>query len=212
MQISHARITIAIAVIGLLGAVTFGIGLRTTRQQVHPSISKAIDNEAQQLENSTDQSLRVVENNDSPLRILDAKVKEISGPQFTKLTGKRIELPAVSSVPEVKLLNSSGKTITAFILAIRDPETKTTRGIVQNNVAIVPGGAYTAVRETFLRPEWVSAIDKDGQLKPRLAQPGLNSEKYWISFASRLQLFVTVVRVDFHDGTVWTVREGGDIK
>jgi hypothetical protein len=106
MPSTRRRITIAIAIIGLLGAVTFGLGLRTRSQSLQLTASKGSDNELQQVENSTDQALRVVENDDSPLRILDAKVKEIPGPEFIKLTGKRTELPAVCSVPEVKLLNS----------------------------------------------------------------------------------------------------------
>jgi hypothetical protein len=210
MLISRRRITIAIAVVGLVGAVAFGLGLRTRSQQLQPSASNR-NNDESQIEKLPDQALRVLENNDSPLRILEARVKEIPGPQFLKLTGKKTDLPAVCSVPEVKLLNGSVKTITGFILAVRDPESKTTRGVILSKIKIVPGATFTAVRESFLRPEWVSTSDKDGQENPHMAQPTINSEKYWLS-ASRATLFVTVVQVKFEDGSEWVVKEGGDIK
>lgn len=209
MPIPRRSITIAIAVVGLLGAVAFGLSLRTRSQQLQPSASNVHNDESQQIESLVDQPLRVLENDDSPLRILDARVKEITGPQFVKLTGKKTDLPTVCSVPEVRLLNSSAKTITTFSLAIRDPESKTTRGIIQSKVTIVPGSTFTVARESFLRPEWVSTSDKENG---HLAQPKINSEKYWLSFASRAALFVTVVQVKFEDGSEWIVKEGGDIK
>ena len=212
MLIPRRRITIAIAVVGLVGAVAFGVSLRTSSQQLQPSASNVHNDESQQIEKLVDQPLRVLENNDSPLRILEARVKEIPGSQFVKLTGKKTDLPAVCSVPEVKLFNGSVKTITGFSLAVRDPESKTTRGIIQSKIKIVPGTTFTAARESFLRPEWVSTSDKEGQENPHLAQPKINSEKYWLSFASRATLFVIVVQVKFEDGSEWTVKEGGDIK
>lgn len=210
MLISRRKITIAIAVVGLVGAVAFGVGLRTRSQQLQPSALNR-NNDESQIDKLPDQALRVLENNDSPLRIMEARVKEIPASQFVKLTGKKTDLPAVCSVPEVKLLNGSVKTITGFILAVRDPESKTTRGVILNKIKIVPGATFTAVRESFLRPEWVSTSDKAGQENPHMAQPTINSEKYWLS-ASRATLFVTVVQVNFEDGSEWVVKEGGDIK
>lgn len=210
MPTTRRTTTIAIAVIGLLGAVTFGLGLRARSQSLQPPASKTSDNESQQIQSSTDQALRVAENDDSPLRILEAKVKEISGTEFVKLTGKKTDLPTVSSVPEVRLLNSSPKTITGFILAVRDPQSKTTRGIVQSKLTIVPGATFTATRESFIRPEWVP--DPDGKANAHIVRPSVNSEKYWLPFAGRAALFVTVARVEFQDGSTWTVKEGGDIR
>ncbi len=210
--LNRRRITLPIAFVALLGAVVFGLTLKTRSQQLRPSNSTVIDERLQQVEKSTDQPLRVVGNEDSPLRILEAKVKEISGPDFTKLTGRQTSLPTVSSVPEVRLLNSSAKTITGFVLVVRDPASKSTRGVIQNKVEIAQGETYTAPRKSFLRSEWVSDVDKEGGLKSRFASQDINSEKYWISFAGRSDLFVTVARVSFEDGSSWTLREGGDVK
>lgn len=210
--LTYRRITIPIGFLAVLGAVIFGLSLNTSSQQLHSSSSKVTDEQLQQIEKSVDQPLRVIESDGSPLRVLDAKVKEISGSDFTKLTGKQTELPTVCSVPEVRLLNSSGKTITGFVLVVRDPTSKTTRGIVQRKLEIAQGETYTSSRTSFLRREMVSTLEPDGSIKARSAQPGVESEKYWISFAGRSDLFVTVASVTFRDGTSWTLKEGGDIK
>jgi hypothetical protein len=196
----------------LIGAATFGLTLKTTSQQLHSSSSAGTSNTVQQIENSADQPMRVVQTADSPLRILEAKVKEISGSDFTQLTGQRTSLNTVCSVPEVQLLNSSGKPITGFVLVIRDPASKTTRGIIQTKVFIPQGQTYTAQRHSFLRAEWSSAVDKQGQITSKYAQREMNSEKYWISFAARSDLFVTVARVSFQDGSLWKVKEGGELQ
>jgi hypothetical protein len=204
------KITIPISFVALLAAVVFGLSLKTKSQQL--SSSKSQDERLQQIEKSPDQPLRVAETGDSPLRVLEAKVKEISGPDFTKLTGKQTDLPTVCSVPEVRLLNSSGKKITGFVLVVRDPASKTTRGIVQNNVDIDQGQSYTASRNAFIESEWATTTDKEGKVKASFARPGMNSEKFWMSFAGRSNLFVTVAQVSFQDGTSWMIKEGGDIR
>jgi hypothetical protein len=154
----------------------------------------------------------VIENGDSPLRILEARVKEIPGPDFTKLTGQQTDLPIVCSVPEVRMLNSSAKTITEFILVVRDPTSKSSRGIVQSKVEIAQGQTFTTPRTSFVKSEMVSKAEKDGSIQARLTQPGMNSAKYWIQFAGRSDLFVTVARVTFRDGSTWEVKEGGDLR
>lgn len=213
MQIlNRRRVTIAIAVVALLGAATFGLTLKTASQQLHSSMSTGPGNIFQQIEKSADQPIRVVETADSPVHILGAKVKEISGSDFTKLTGQKTSLDTVSSVPEVQFLNSSAKAITGFVFVIRDPGSKTSRGIVQTKVLIPQGETYTIQRQAFLRGEWTSSVDKDGQITTKFAPRDLNSEKYWISFANRSELFVTVAHVSFQDGSTWTVKEGGEIQ
>jgi hypothetical protein len=208
---THQRITIAIAVVALFGAVTFGLGLRGS-QHLQPSTSKAIDERLQKIEKSPDQPLRVLENHDSPMRILDAKVKEISGLDYTNLTGQQTGLAIVCSVPQVRLLNSSDKAITGFVLAVRDPVTKSTRGMVQSKVLINQGEIYTVKRRAFIEPELTSRVDNNGKIHSSLVTPDMNSDKYWISFASRTALFITVARVSFQDGSSWKIKEGGDIQ
>lgn len=211
--LNHRRIILASIIVSLIVAFTFGLSRRTSGEKPQSAASKATsDVVVEDLENSVEETLRVIEDNDSPLRILTAKVKQIPGREFTKLTGQKTDLASVSSVPETKLLNSSGKTITGFVLIVRDPTSRSTRGIVNSKVSIVPGGTYVATRESFIRPEWTSAAEKDGKIKARFRQPGVNSDKFWISFAERSNVFITVARVNFQDGTTWKLTEGGEIR
>jgi hypothetical protein len=210
--LTYKKITIPISFVVLIGALVFGLSFKTKSQQLPSSTSKLTDDQLQQIEKSADQPLRIVENSDSPLRILDAKVKEIAGHDFTKLTGRQTDLPTVCSVPEVRLLNSSAKTITGFVLVIRDPASKTMRGIVHSKVQIDQGASYTASRDSFLKSEWSATTDNEGKIKTKLASSEINSDEYWISFAGRPNLFVTVAQVNFRDGSSWTIKEGGDIR
>ena len=207
---TRRKLAISAAVIGLFSAITFALEFRTKSQQLQSLLAR--DKESQQIENSADQPLHVLENDDSPMRILEAKVKEVSGTDFNKLTGQHSALATVCSVPQVQLLNSSGKVVTGFVLAIRDPTTKTTRGMVQSKILINQGEAYTVKRQAFMESEWTSTINNDGKIQSSVVTPNVHSEKYWISFASRAALFVTVVRVSFQDGSVWRIKEGGDIQ
>jgi len=210
--LNRRRVAITISVIALIGAATFGLTLKTTSQQLHSSSSPGTSNIVQQIENSVDQPMRFVATADSPVHILGAKVKEISGSDFTKLTGQKTSLDTVSSVPEVQFLNSSPKPITGFVLVIRDPRSKTSRGIVQTKVLIPQGETYIIQRQAFLRGEWTSSVDKNGQVTTKFGPRDVNSEKFWISFANRSDLFVTVAHVSFQDGSTWTVKEGGEIQ
>ncbi len=211
LNVNRRKILFACCIASLLLGVALALN-PTNGQQRQVLNQKDKGDTLEQIEKSLDQPLRVVEDNDAPLRIVDARVKEISGSHFTKLTGKTTSLVAVSSVPEGKVINSSGKTVTGFMFVIRDPQSRSTRGIVQNNVSIFPGETYTITRQHFIRPEKVTVFDKDGQIRDRLIQPEIDSEKYWVEFAGRSDLFVAVVRVSFEDGSIWTIKEGGEIK
>jgi hypothetical protein len=161
---------------------------------------------------SPDQLLRVVGNDDCPLRIVAAKVKEVPGALFTKLTGKTTDLVTISSAPEVTLQNTSGQTITKFVLIVRDPKSRKTRGVVQHDISVRPGDTYVINRELFVTPDKVMTASAEGQAQRTSVNPGIKSERGWIEFASRSDLFVTVGLIDFEDGSSWIIKEGGEVR
>jgi hypothetical protein len=166
-----------------------------------------------QVEASPDQSLRVAGNDDCPLRLVDVKVKEVPAALFTRLTGKVTELATVASVPEATLVNNSGQVVTRFFLALRDPQTRTTRGILQSKIALKPGDSYTISRDHFAEPEKITVLNADGTTGRKQVVPGLDSEKKWIQFASRSAIFITVAQVEFADGSSWSLKEEeGELK
>ncbi len=125
--------------VGLLGVVGIFLNVRTNSQELQVSNQKEKNELVEKIEKSADQQVRVLENKDSPLRIVETKVKEITSSEFTRLTGKTTDLVTVSSVPEVKVVNNSGKTVTEFVLGIRDPKSKTLRTFSPYKVSIAPG-------------------------------------------------------------------------
>src|SRR5947209_6646899 len=192
-SLNRKTVLLACCLVALLSAVALALNIRTNKQtQVLNQTGKGTLLE--QVESSSDIPFNVVENDDSPFKIIEAKVKEISGPEFTKLTGKTTSLSIVSSVPEVKLVNTSGKTITSFFIVVRNAKTRSVRGFIQSKVSVAPGQSYTVKREDFARPEKVTVSDKNG-VRQTWVQPKFDSEKYWLDFEKSHDVFVSVAQV-----------------
>lgn len=209
------RWTISIACCSVLGLSALALALNVNHngnQRSSASGPKDKNAMVRHVEESPDQTLRVAGNDDCPLRLIEARVKEVPAALFTKLTGKVTDLAAVSSVPEATLVNHSGQTVTRFFLAVRDPRSSTTRGILQSKIALKPGDAYMVSRDHFTEPEQVTVFNEDGTTRQKQIVPGMDSEKKWIEFAPRSAMFITVARVDFADGSSWSLKEEGELK
>lgn len=193
-------------------ALAFNVNNNNGNQGSPASANQDKNAIVRQVEASPDHSLRVAGNDDCPLRLVEAKVKEVPAALFTRLTGKTTGLASVSSVPEATLVNNSAQTVTRFFLAIRDPQTRTTRGILQSKIALKPGDSYTVSRDHFAAPEKMTVLNEDGTNGQKQIVPGMDSEKKWIEFASRSAIFITVAKVDFADGSSWTLKEEGELK
>jgi hypothetical protein len=199
---------IACSSVLLLSAVALAFNLNTRNQRAQNS---AREEAIRQVNDSPDQFLRILGNDDSPLRIVEARVKEIPGHLFTKLTGRVTELAVVSSLPEVRLLNSSGKTVTRFALIIREPRSQITKGVLQSKIALKPGETYVVKPEHFAGAEKITTADAT-DARTSSVVPGIDSEKRWMHFAARTDVFITIYRVEFEDGTSWTIKEGGEVR
>ena len=191
----------------LLPAVALTVGMKTRSQQPQVPSQNNKDSLLRQVESSQELPLGVARNDDCPLRIVQATVKEISGSDFSRLTGRTTELATVSSVPEVRLVNASGETITGFVLAIRDPQSRRTRGFVQEKISVASGETYIVKRQHFVEPEKATIASENGQVQHTVVLPGMDSEKYWLQFAGRADVFVTIGKVTFSSGRSWIVKE-----
>ncbi|HZG50709.1 MAG TPA: hypothetical protein VEZ40_01115 [Pyrinomonadaceae bacterium] len=209
------RWTISIACCSVLLCSALALALNVNQDGKHTSPASGNQDKhaiVRQVEASPDQSLRVAGNDDCPLRLVEVKVKEVPAALFTRLTGKVTDLASVSSVPEATLVNHSGQTITRFFLAVRDPHTRSTRGILQSKIALKPGDSYTVSRDHFAAPETMTVRNEDGTTGQKQIVPGMDSEKKWIQFASRSAMFITVAKVDFADGGSWSLEGEGELK
>jgi len=212
LNVNRKRVLLAGGLACLLLAVTLVVNVRTHSQNLQTLDQRAENDLAEQIENSLDQPLRIVGNDDCPLGIVEAKVKEVSGRQFTRLTGRTTNLVSVSSVPEVELANTSGRVVTEFAIAVRDPQSRTSLRLNQRRVSVAPGDTYTVKREHFVGSEKVTTASENGRIWHTLVRPKMNSEKYWLQFAERSDLFVSVRSVTFDDGTSWMRKGGGEVR
>ncbi len=212
LNVARGKTFAGCCIVSLLLAVTLAFSAKTQRKQQEIFHQKAENGAPEWIEKFTDQSLEILGNEDSPLRIVEARVKELSGAEFTRLTRRTTDLEAVSSVPEVELRNTSGKTITGFILALREPLTRTTLTHYERKVSVAPGETYIVRREHFVSPDQRMVTGDDGKTSQVAIQPNLDSEKCWILFARRPDVFITVGIVKFHDGSMWRIKEGGEVR
>jgi len=191
--------------------VALSINSRTRSQQ--PTVPSKAGKESllRVVENSPELPLRVAGNENCPFRITQATVKQISGPDFSKLTARTTDLPIVTSIPEVSVINTSSQTVTGFVLVVRNPEVRFSRGFVQQKVSIAPGESYLIKREHFVGPQHQTIARANEPTRQTFSKPGFDSEDFWLQFGSS-ELFVTIGKVNFQDGTSWMIQEGGEVK
>lgn len=211
-HVNAKTISIACFSVVLLSVVVVALNKSAGNQHSQELARRDKTDTTKPLDESPDQLLAILGNDDCPLRIGEARVKEAPAHMFTKLTGKVTHLPMISTVPEVTLLNTSGQTVVRFYLMIRDPKSQTTRGLLRGNLAIGPGESFTVKREDFTGSERVATGDQKGEVHLTRVDPGLNSEKRWIEFAARADVYVTIAKVDFENGDSWIIKEGGEAK
>ena len=208
---NRKSIVVACCLVFLFSAVVLALNVRTSSQSSQDNGRKEKSESLRRLEASPEHPLRILGNNDCPLRIVEAKAKEVPGGLFTKLTGMVTDLETVSSVPEVSLVNTSGQTIKKFFLLVRNPEANFTRG-VGRKIMIKPGETYAVKREYFAEPKKIATSDGNSRIHETLTAPGMDSEKMWINKGAASNLYVTIARVEFEDGSSWTLKEGGEVR
>ncbi len=153
-----------------------------------------------------DQFLPISAAPDEPLRVIEARVKEIPAADFATLTGQTARSAFVSTVPEARLLNISGKKITTFIVAIWNEQTRTSRMLKRYNLSINPGETFLLTRAQFVPPKSVTQVDAAGRATQRVVTPGYESTDKWVNLGGRNELSFRVGLVRFDDGTEWRVQ------
>lgn len=193
---------VAIAVVLSLGLITIAVarGLRLRAQ----SKSTPKDALVEQIERSPGFPLKIKQDDDTPLRILDARVKVVSAADYERLTSERSAIPEVISAPEVSVVNVSTKTISRIMLVVNDVSASKSQGIVVRHLSLAPGATYRIVGSNFVKKETITTSDQNGN-PTTLAKPSMRSKGYWLPFADKSQVEVRI-GVEFQDGTVWFNR------
>jgi hypothetical protein len=135
-------------------------------------------------------AIRAEQDNDAPLKIVDARVNAITGDHYHELTGQPARVGEVISAPQVVLQNTSNKTVTGISLIISDKAANIKRGIYIKEQSIRPGQRFTIRPENFVRVG---------------GNPASNP-KFWLDAADKTQVVVRVVAF-FDDGSMWANKD-----
>lgn len=160
--------------------------------------------------NLPDVQHRVVEDESTPLRIVSAGVKVISGEDYSRLTGHALDLDRVSSLPDLQVTNVSDRPIVAFMFMVRDPEVGISRVIEVTRLNIQPGSSYSLLRDDMVSEEAGFVADGSGVRKEQRSK--FESKNYWVSNVNHLGSYLTIGQVTFSDGSSWMISEGGEIR
>jgi beta-lactamase regulating signal transducer with metallopeptidase domain len=137
------------------------------------------DNFIRSIQTSGDVSYAIDENDDSPLKIVEVISKEI--PRIISVNGKKApETTPVYSDLRIKVVNVSNKTITGFLVAVKSKaKSKILRGVLS-------GSLIKGVPKLSIAPEQTHMIK---------------------TYASEPDFYVTVIKVQFDNGSIWTPKE-----
>jgi hypothetical protein len=189
----------------LIAAASFGgLSVLETRAIARP-VQQQKSNIIQQIKASSAVRINADNSQGSQLYIREATVKEISGDEFTRLTGEAPRHFRQATFPEVTLFNNSSKTIKSFALVAKSATEDSQSGyiLLKKNLSILPGTSYKVASSEWPQAERVST-EKDGKFMHGVRQPGLDSAKSWIPGAAS-DLRVTVGLVAYEDGTGWKI-------
>lgn len=137
-------------------------------------------------ENQQEFPIRAEQPEDTPLRILDARVDVISSDNYQQLTGERAAFPEVITKPKVLLQNVSNKNIVGIVIMTVDKAAGTKFGLYIRKQMIRPGQKFTVVPENF---------------EPASENPAKNPG-FWMQVRDKSQIVVRVVAF-FEDGSLW---------
>ncbi|HMS42377.1 MAG TPA: hypothetical protein PKE69_19240 [Pyrinomonadaceae bacterium] len=207
---NSTKFRVTTTIITLLLLLLVGVAVAQTLKTNVPVITPK-DDLTEQIEKSPDFSLTIEQDEDAPMKILEAKVKEISLTDYEKLTSEKSDLQKIISVPEVKMVNVSDKIITGVTLIIDDKTAEVGKGIYIKGQNINPGEAFNISRAGFVKLEQNTSVDESGNITTINKNPMKNSN-FWLAFSDKNRLKVRAF-VEFSDGTKWFNREkGGETK
>ncbi len=204
---SKSKVFILLAVTVLLSIVAVVIAQKATNRNPLPVGDSSTENKKiiESINLSPDFDLRIKQDEDAPMQILSAKVKEVSAADYQLLTSNRTDLQNIISVPEINLKNVSDKTISDIMLIIEDKTTQKSRGLLIKEQKITPGTLYKIAPQGFVKEEVANTVDESGKAVSSAKEPKANP-RYWMNFADKNQLEVRI-GITFEDGTKWFNKE-----
>lgn len=159
----------------------------------------------QRIEDAQEQSIQLDGNGNAPLFVQEATVKEISAEDFSKLTGKIAAASRIFSLPQARLLNTSGKAIKEFSVMVRNEKTQLCTIFTFRDRDLKPGEYFQVRREDLIKPETSVSSKADGKTVAKTVKPGWESDRMWINTDLR-EVYLAIAHAKYDDGTEWIIQ------
>jgi hypothetical protein len=149
----------------------------------------------------------------APLVILFSGSKEISNTEYRSLVGKITPSERLVSCPQVKVQNTTGHEIRAFILLLKNDQTKRIHFFRTAGISLKPQDGYQVISERWVHLENLPSKENQRGQKPYLsklledpAQRAIfwSSESMWL-IGSSSDIEIRVGSVEFADGSQWNM-------
>lgn len=179
------------SVVGFVAVVFMGVVGFVSIKSINQTVSAApiqVEQEINEAQFASQQEfpVRIEQPDNTPFRILDARVSVISAENYQGLTGQRSPFPEVVSKPKMLLQNLSNKTIVGVTIMTVDKAAGTKFGLYMKNQSIKPGQRFSVIPENFVQVQ---------------ENPARNP-KFWMTVRDKSQVAVRVVAF-FEDGSLW---------
>ena len=142
-------------------------------------------------------------NNEAPLFIQDALVKQIAESEHRRLTGVSKDSAEYVSFPTVRLINNSDNRITGFTLFLKNNRTGHTHGFKVWRTVVEPHGDYSISPNEWISPEKLTRVADDGQTTTIKKRVNFDSDKLWLP-ARAGELALELMEAEFENGAKWS--------
>ena len=207
------RVVIAIVGVAVFGcSVSLGAGPQDTTGQSRTAAAEQRRAEIiEKVKQAPQVPTRFVNPNQAPLTILDSSSKEISSAEYSDLVGLTAVADRIASFPDVKIVNNTGKRVTAFMLILKNEKTNQMHAIKASGIKVEPYTEYLVEAPRWVRPDKQAGATKDEAHTSMKIQrtPGFDSERMW-HLGKASDLVVRVGLVEFEDGSRWMMEEPSD--
>jgi hypothetical protein len=157
---------------------------------------------------SPDLPLSIDNTEEPPILIQAASMKEVSGAKYQELTGIKTDSLKCVTFPNVRLINNTNQTVTAFILILVDKHSTRNKALMMSSLNLEPFKDFSIEPVIWAKPrrQMMSKFaEKEGTFQEDKSLPDLNSEEMWLP-GGVSEFSVLVAKVEFADGSEWLTK------
>ena len=184
-------------------AIGGGIGAKSADAN-----NEQMEQTVERVRKSPDFPLNIDNTENPPILIQAASMKEVSGAEYQELTGIKTDSLKFVTFPNVRLINNTNQTVTAFILILVDKHSTRNKALMMSSLNLEPFKDFSIEPVIWAKPRrqmMRKFAEKEGTFQEDKSSPDLNSEEMWLP-GGVSEFSVLVAGVEFADGSEWTTK------